>query len=79
MAVTLQELFFRDSDPHGFLTMKGRGEWKIREMDMFIECLYSFSKCLLARHSSSGQGDDSERGRYNQWFSWNFRFDRGDR
>lgn len=53
MAVTLQELSCKDSDPHGFLTMKGKGEWKIREMDKLIECMYSFSKCLLAGHCSS--------------------------
>lgn len=28
MAVTLQELSRKDSDPHGFLTIKGKGEWK---------------------------------------------------
>lgn len=27
--VTLQELSCEDSDPHGFLTMEGKGEWKI--------------------------------------------------
>lgn len=60
MAGTFQGLFYKDSDSHGFLGVKGKERETHARWTRLLSALLHFSKCFLAGHCAREPGFTEE-------------------